>query len=100
MLPVVVHLTPSQPAGEFIPNTAEVESLTWAAALPQDCLEHLTVTRGAEDLSTTVFVRARDLARAKQQVDRLMQRMPGQAPPMAGWTATQCIAVDLRRPTQ
>ncbi|MEU1400485.1 hypothetical protein ABZ403_31060 [Micromonospora zamorensis] len=74
--------------------------MIWAAAVPQDCLEHLTVARGDEDLSIAVFVRALDLAHAEQQVDRLMQRMLGQAPPLAGWTVTECVAADLRRPTQ
>ncbi|WP_034090825.1 hypothetical protein [Streptacidiphilus albus] len=100
MLPVVVRTTPSLPAGEVIPSAAAVEGMIRAVAVPQDCLEHLTVTRGDEDLSSAVFIRARDLAHAEQQVDRLMQRKLGQALPLAGRTVTECIAADLRRPTQ
>ncbi|WP_448321796.1 hypothetical protein [Streptomyces sp. CO7] len=100
MLPVVVRMTPPPPVGEVVSTAASVESMIWAAALPQDCLEHLTVARGDEDLSIVVFVRAHDLAHAEEQVDRLMRRTLGQAPPLDGWTVTECTAAHLRRPTQ
>jgi hypothetical protein len=98
MFPLFVRMTPSRPTREAAPSAAAIEDMIWAAAVPQDCLEHLTVARGHDDLSVAVFVRARDLAHAGQQVDRLIRRMLGQAPPLAGWTVTECIAADLRRP--
>jgi hypothetical protein len=100
MFPLVVRMTPSRPARSAALSNATIEDMIWAAAVPQDCLEHLTVARGGDDLSVAVFVRAHDLVRAGQQVDRLMRRLLGQAPPLAGWTVTECIAADLRRPAR
>ncbi|MBM7172983.1 hypothetical protein JQK87_32245 [Streptomyces sp. G44] len=100
MLPVVVHMTPPPPAGGLVSTAASVESMIWAATVPQDCLEHLTVARGDAYLSIVVFVKALDLTHAEEQVDRLMQRTLGQAPPLEGWTVTGCAGADLRRLTQ
>ncbi|MFJ6611197.1 hypothetical protein ACIQPT_13025 [Streptomyces sp. NPDC091289] len=100
MVPVVVRIAPPPPAGGLVSTAASVESMIWAAALPQDCLEHLTVARDDEYLSIVVFVKAHDLAHAEEQVDRLMQRTLGQAPPLVGWAVTECTGADLRRPPQ
>lgn len=98
MFPLVVRMAPSRPTGKIAPSAAAIEDMVWAAAVPQDCLEHLTVARRDEELSIAVFVRALDGIHAEQQVDRLMRRMLGQAPPLAGWTVIECVAADLRRP--
>jgi hypothetical protein len=95
MLAVLVRMTPEAQVREF-PTAALAEDVIWAAAEPQDCLEHLTVEVAVNGLlSIMAFVRASGNEHAVAQVGRLMARALQRAQPLSGWSVAECSATNL-----
>jgi hypothetical protein len=88
-------MTPA-PGGGKPPPEVVVEEVVWAAAEPQDRLEHLTVVDDeAGRFGLMAFVLAHDQQRATAQTRRLIDRAVGRAGVLRGWSVVECSALDL-----
>ncbi|MDD9378476.1 hypothetical protein M8Z33_17805 [Streptomyces sp. ZAF1911] len=96
MLAVLIRMIPAPDAEKA--RSVVVEEVVWAAAEPQDGLEHLTVVNDAEGrLGLMAFVSAVDKVRATAQARRLIDRAVRRAGALRGWSVVECSAVDLSR---
>ncbi|MDX6313883.1 MAG: hypothetical protein QOF84_4758 [Streptomyces sp.] len=97
MLAVLIRMTPA-PDGEKAPSAVLVEEVVWAAAEPQDRLEHLTVIDDmAGRFGIMAFVSAGDKQRATVQARGLIDRAVMRAGALRGWSVVECSAMDLPR---
>ncbi|MFF1413395.1 hypothetical protein ACFVX6_27070 [Streptomyces sp. NPDC058289] len=96
MLAVLIRMIPAPDAEQA--RSVVVEEVVWAAAEPQDGLEHLTVVGDAEGrIGLMAFVSAVDKGRATTQARGLIDRAVRRAGALRGWSVIECSAVDLSR---
>ncbi|MEU1013719.1 hypothetical protein ACIP4Y_38355 [Streptomyces sp. NPDC088810] len=97
MLAVLIRMAPA-PDGEKASSAVLVEEVVWAAAEPQDRLEHLTVVHDtAGRFGLMAFVAAGDRHQATVQARGLIDRAVLRAGALRGWSVVECSALDLSR---
>lgn len=94
MLAVLIRMIPAPGAEKA--RSVVVEEVVWAAAEPQDGLEHLTVVGDAQGrYGLMAFMSAVDKRRATAQARALIDRAVRRAGALRGWSVIECSAMDL-----
>jgi hypothetical protein len=93
---VPVFLIPTAAAADQEPDPECVLDALWAAAAPDDRLEHITLLHGPGRFEVVMFHLTSSAERGEQAAIRLCARACAQAPLLQGWTVGSLVPARIR----